>query len=95
MSYSRILLPETRARLGGDVVHLNALHDNAYLHCDEQVAAYLDCDRRYRVSTYAVLSRPREAYVELLRLGGGRWTEREVAALIVGANLHLRRALAA
>jgi hypothetical protein len=95
MGYSQILVPEIPLRLGGDVVLVNALHNNAYLHRHEHEAAYLDGDRRFRISSYAALTRPRAAYQELLMLGSGRWTEREVAEAIIGANLGLRRALGA
>jgi hypothetical protein len=93
MSYSSVLVPETRLRLGADFVLINPLLDNAYLHRHEHQAAYVDRDRRVRVSSFAILARPRAAYAELLRLGNGRWTETEVAEAISGANLYLRRAL--
>lgn len=93
MSYTPVLVPESRLRLGADVVLLNPLHGNAYLHRYEHQAAYVDRDRRVRVSSFAVLARPFAAYAELLRLGNGRWNEAEVAAAICGANQYLRRAL--
>lgn len=93
MGYSSILVRETQLRLGGDVVLVNSLHNDASLHRDEHVAAYLDGDRRVRVSGYAVLTRPRTACEELVRLGRGRWSEIEIAEAIVGAHLGLRRAL--
>jgi len=95
MGYSSILVCETQLCLGGDVILVNALHNNADLLRHEREAAYLDGDRRFRVSSYALLTRPRAAYEELVRLGSGRWPATEVATVIVGAHLGLRRALGA
>lgn len=93
MRYLTVLAPETWFQLGADVVILNPLHADSCLQWVEHQAAYEDGDGCFRLEGYAVLTRPRAAHHVLMRLGRGRWTAHEVAAVVNGANLYLRRAL--
>ena len=84
MSYLPVAMRETPLLIGDDVAIINPLYSGG-------PAAYVDRDRRCRISSRSLLARPRAVYDALCRLGAGRWTRREVATAVVVAGRHVRR----
>lgn len=76
----------TRLLIGGDVAIINPLYSGGE-------PAYVDGDLRVRVSSRALLARPRAVFDALCRIGAQRWTRREVAAAVVAASRHVRQVL--
>ena len=91
MRYLRQVTPETRWRIGSEVVILNALVDDL----SRERPAYIDGDGRLRVNSAALLHFPYEVSAELIRLGNGRWSATEVVSEVVAARKYVHGVAAA
>jgi hypothetical protein len=86
MGHFAVSLSATPLLIGDDVAIINPLHSGGE-------PAYVDGDRRVRISSRALLARPRAVFDALCAIGAQRWTHREVAAAVVAATRYVRSVL--